>query len=53
MAQDSPNEAALATYLYPDACTAHLSTNGEIGQGLGEVYVTPYSLPIQRIAEPE
>lgn len=38
-------ESALITYLLPGPYTVHLTTNGEAGSGLVEVFVAPYALP--------
>ena len=50
---EDPNEAALVTYLYPGAYTAHITSKDESGQGLVDVFIIPYTLPIHRIGEPE
>lgn len=44
LAPENENESALVTYLNPGPYTVHLSSNGEQGSGLVEVYVAPYAL---------
>ena len=46
LAPDNENESALITYLLPGPYTVHLNTHGETGSGLVEVYVAPYTLPM-------
>jgi hypothetical protein len=45
LAPENENESALVTYLNPGPYKVHLSSNGELGSGLVEVYVAPYALP--------
>jgi tRNA A37 threonylcarbamoyladenosine synthetase subunit TsaC/SUA5/YrdC len=47
MAPEDENEAALVTYLYPGAYTVVLEGKDESGTGLVEVYLAPYSLPLE------
>ena len=44
MAPENENESAIVTYLNPGSYTVHLTSNGESGSGLVEVYVAPYAL---------
>jgi hypothetical protein len=47
MAPENENESALVTYLHPGPYTVHLTAKGESGNGLVEVYLPPYSLPLK------
>lgn len=47
LAPENENESALVTYLNPGPYTVHLSSNGELGSGLVEVYVAPYALSLE------
>jgi hypothetical protein len=47
MVPENENESALVTYLYPGPYTVHLATKEESGSGLVEVYIAPYSLPLE------
>ncbi|MCZ6673817.1 MAG: hypothetical protein O7C75_12865 [Verrucomicrobia bacterium] len=47
MSPENENESALVTYLFPGPYTVHLTSKGETGTGLVEVYIAPYSLPLE------
>ncbi|MCB1124422.1 MAG: hypothetical protein KJT03_22915 [Verrucomicrobiae bacterium] len=47
LAPESEKESALVTYLNPGAYTVILEGNGGSGTGLVEVYLAPYSLPLE------
>lgn len=47
MEPQSERESALVTYLHPGAYTVILEGNGGSGTGLVEVYLAPYSLPLE------
>ena len=48
---DSEDEAVLVTYLNRGGYTAHLTAKGEIGSGLVEVFVIPYSVEGELLEE--